>query len=638
MIGKRQYQILQRLLKEEVHVSAETLGESLQVSNRTIRRDMEQIEYKLKDRECKIEFLKGRGYRLLGGTEECYRLKQELKAFLDGAIADDSMEGRTQRIIRVLLEQGPISVEEIAYILNYSISSVQKSMGNVKTRIAQYSLVIQSKPHYGSEIVGKEIDQRSLQLDYCITRVNNGLERIPGNLTSKEVQLVEFVILQHLDHFNIVISDKDFNKLQETILIAISRNRKGESIPILEIHQDYKNENYFAIFEMMKEMEAELNLKFADTDFWYVSHFSGFMLYDYRIKDSSNLANLDNEMLRFLIDVLNEIRLITGHDFGNDFQFINAMIVHLSLLRNRIVIQDRIANPMLAQIRSRYQVEMNLASFLAKRLGDYFQLEVSEDEIGFLAMHFGASRARKKKERRMRVVVLCHYGIGTAQLLAERIKKSIQNIEIVGVYPIRSFQPQFIDGIDCIVATQKVEQFVGNMPVIVIEDILSDQSMKRIHDFIHIEAKQKELLVEMFHSAAYYHIDAGSAEEAIQALASKMMEKGLIDEKITHSIMERERISATDIGNLVAIPHTTLHGDHRSIIGVGILREPILWSREKVRLVFMLCFNLAEVENIQVFKYMYDLIENEQVVNRFIGSKNYEEFQLILNREKSAWI
>lgn len=638
MIGKRQYLILKRLLSEETYATSESLGESLQVSNRTIRRDMEQIEYELKDWEIEVQFLKGRGYRLRGAEREVYRLKQVTVAFLEGAVSDDSMEGRIQQIIQVLLEQGPISIEEIANELKYSISSIQKSMGAVKTRIAQYSLIIESKPHYGSEIVGKEIDQRSLQLDYCIKRMNNVLEMIPNNLAKKDIKIVEDIILQHLDHFNIVISDQDFNKLQETILVAISRKRKGRSIPLFDIHQEYKNENYFAIFEMMKEMESQLNLKFCDTDFWYVSHFSGFMLYDYRIKDSSNLANLDNEMLRFLIDVLNEIRLITGHDFGNDFQFINAMIVHLSLLRKRILIGDRISNPMLTKIRSSYQVEMNLASFLAKRLSDYFEVQVSEDEIGFLAMHFGASRSRKKKDRKLRVAVLCHYGIGTAQLLAERIKKSIQNIEIAGVFPIRSFQPQFVEGIDCIVATQKLKQAIGNLPVIVIEDILSDQSMKRIYDFIHIETKQKEILVEMFHPEAYYHIDAKTSEEAIQALASKMMEKGLIDQKIVQSILERERISTTDIGNLVAIPHTTLHGDHRSIIGVGILRESILWNREKVRLVFMLCFNLAEVENIQVFKYMYDLIENERVVHRFIESKDYEEFQLILNQEKSAWI
>ena len=638
MIGKRQYQILQRMLKAEDYLSSETLAEAMQVSNRTIRRDMEQIEYKLKDRDAEIDFSKARGYRLQGAKEEIYRLSQETAAFLEGAFTGDSSEGRIQQIIQVLLEEGPISVEDMAEELKYSVSSVQKTMGAVKKRIGQYSLTIRSKPHYGSEIVGKEIDQRYLQLDYCIKRLNNVLERIPSNVDMQDAGVIETVMLRHLDHLNIVISDQDFNKLQETILIAVARNRKNKEIPILDIHQESKNENYFAIYEMMKAMEQELGLAFADTDFWYVSHFSGFMLYDYRIKDSSNLANLDNEMLRFLLDVLNEIRLITGHDFGNDFQFINAMMVHLSLLRKRIWINDRIANPMLAQIRSRYQVEMNLASFLAKRLEDYFQIQVSEDEIGFLAMHFGASRARKKKERKMRVAVLCHFGIGTAQLLAERIRKSIQNIEIAGVYPIRGFQPQFAEDIDCIVATQKLDQSMGSLPVIVIEDILSDQSMKRIHDFIHIESKQKELLVEMFHPDAYYHLEAKTSKEAIEELAAKMTAKGLIDGKITHSILEREQISATDIGNLVAIPHTTLHGDHRSIIGVGILREPIMWSREKVRLIFMLCFNLAEVENIQVFKYMYDLIENDRVVNRFIESKNYEEFQLILNQEKSAWI
>ncbi|WKK94956.1 PTS sugar transporter subunit IIA [Clostridioides difficile] len=71
------------------------------------------------------------------------------------------------------------------------------------------------------------------------------------------------------------------------------------------------------------------------------------------------------------------------------------------------------------------------------------------------------------------------------------------------------------------------------------------------------------------------------------SLSNKLKERDFIEESSIKSIIDRENISSTEIGNLVAIPHTIVKGDKKSIIGVGILENPIIWDKQEVQLVFM---------------------------------------------------
>nr|WP_232795334.1 PTS sugar transporter subunit IIA [Paenibacillus sp. ICGEB2008] len=88
-----------------------------------------------------------------------------------------------------------------------------------------------------------------------------------------------------------------------------------------------------------------------------------------------------------------------------------------------------IRNPLLQQIRKDYG---SLFDSVKKAAADMTEMEVPDEEIGFLVMHFGASLERLRQlQREVRAIVVCTSGIGSSRLLATRLAKELPQIKIV---------------------------------------------------------------------------------------------------------------------------------------------------------------------------------------------------------------
>lgn len=637
MLSKKHYGIVCMLIDSDRYLTAEEIGKRLQVSPRTIKRYIEDLEKDLLAYNVEIKSAKGLGYYILGTQQELHKLHifAKSKWIIDNE--EDSTVGRVEKIIRHLIDNEFLTSMELSEILCLSISSTNKLMTNVKLCLKKYNLTLESKPHYGTRISGKEMDLRNLILDYGFDKSEGKIKNYASSqISNHEIEKIRVQVSEYLKSVDIIISDNDFNLLIRCLVISIDRSSKNKVIEIDSVIDAKTKCSIEFIQKIAESINSVYLYSFNEYEIKYVAYYSGFMPYNYTVQEMSQKISPDK--LQFVFEILQEIQLISGNDFGEDFNFVKALSIHLDLLINRAIAGGKISNPLLNTIKSKYPVEMNLASFLAKRIREKFDLELDENEIGFLAMHFGAALERKKGTHAFKVVVLCHYGIGTAQLLAEKIKRYIKNIEVVGVYPVHALESIMELPIDCIITTQEINKLSNKIPVLVVEDILSDSAIKQIDQHIAKEVNKQESLIKMLNSDAFHRIKGCSKEEIILNLGNALKENGLIDDSVIDSILERERLASTDIGNLVAIPHTTLNGENQSVIGVGILDKPILWNKNEVQIIFMICFNLSDVENIEVFKYMLDIIEDRELIKRLIKSKDMQEIRQNIGKEKWMWI
>ena len=141
------------------------------------------------------------------------------------------------------------------------------------------------------------------------------------------------------------------------------------------------------------------------------------------------------------------------------------------------------------------------------------------------------------------------------------------------------------------------------------------------------ETQKINMLGKHTKNEAKISIDPGSQW---QQYKKKLKEKGFIKESAIQKILDREKISSTEIGNLVAIPHTIVEGDTKSIIGVAILENPIIWDKQEVQLVFMVFFNPKEKHNFSIFKYLYNFIKDEGGVRGIIKICDFKKLMTLI--------
>lgn len=631
MISKKHSIIIKYLTEKSEYVTALELSQQLEVSIRTIKRYIKDLNYFLSDYGVEIVSARGVGYRIEGPVKEVKRIIEKADKLIEGIQIDDSSEGRVVKTICILINNEYMNAEDLSNELNLSIPSTNKVISNVRDILKKYGLGIISRPFYGSKISGKEIKIRDLILDYAIkSDENNSLEIRLDNISKEESELIEKVITANLKNDNIIISDKDFNTLFTRIMVSISRVRKNYPIEDEAFKDNYRLENYDLVKKIMEKISETLGITICKNEIYYVSSSCGIMVYNYNTRKEL-IKDKNDEVNRFISETLDEIDLITGINLKEDIDFTNALIIHLKIFINRFKAGIKAKNSLLNQIKSKFPMETNLATIVAKKLEEEFKVTLDEDEIGFIAMHFGAAFERRKNKSGKRVCIICHYGIGTSQLLTEKLKQRISDIDIVGTYPVRYLDVALAQDIDFIVSTVKLDKKNFKIPVLYIENVFSDEIVNELHQIFNEKEKRKKILRETFNKEAFFRIKAENREEAIKNLGMAMKTKGFINDDVISMVLEREEMSSTDIGHLVAIPHTILDGTYKSIIGVGVLDKPIIWSKEEVQLIFMVCFNRKETSNFPVFKYLYSFIEDEGNVRRVLKTFSYEKFMEILD-------
>jgi fructose-specific phosphotransferase system IIA component len=142
------------------------------------------------------------------------------------------------------------------------------------------------------------------------------------------------------------------------------------------------------------------------------------------------------------------------------------------------------------------------------------------------------------------------------------------------------------------------------IPALVIFELggawLSEKTLRKWKDSIFAKKEQtlkkiflKEQTIFDLTSNRITELDVKSKEEAVIKLAQLLVEDDIISEVVivTHSVLEREKLVSTGIGNGVAIPHCRTGLVNNAVIACGILTHPIDWDSpdsKPVDLVFLI--------------------------------------------------
>lgn len=626
MINNTYAGIINYLTGKKEYVTSLELSQQFDVSVRSIKRYIKDINYFLSKYGVEITSAKGLGYKIQGPLKEINNINENIDDFFPGLIMDDSVEKRITKVICILINREYVTVEELSLVLNLSIPSTNILMSSVKYILKKYDLIIESKPFHGSKILGAEIKIRSLIFDYGInTSENEDFSIELDNISNKEIDKVKIIIKDTLISDNIILSDRDFNVLLGKIIISLSRTRNNCLIRNSILKTDNNPQNYNLIKKIMKEVSEDYNSILEEEEILYVSSSNGMINYNYNTRKDLT-TNYQQEIEKFTENALKDIFLITGIDFTEDKKLLNSLVMHIKIYINRYRAGVITKNPLLKQIKTEFPMETNLATIIADRLKKDFNVSLDEDEIGFVALHFGVAFERRKGNNGKKICIICQYGLGTSQLLAEKLKQRISDINIVGIYPVSYLEEALKQDIDFIVSTLKLDNKNIKVPVLYVKNLFSDEIVNELGNCIKEKEQRTKLLIDTFRSEAFLRIKAKTYEEAIKNIGEGMKDKELIDDKAIEMVLEREKISSTDIGNLVAIPHTIIIGNFKSIIGVGILDKPIKWNNEQVQLVLMVCFNREESYKFKVFEYLYSFIKDQSQVKRAIKSLDFESF------------
>ncbi|MEK3837385.1 BglG family transcription antiterminator [Paenibacillus sp. FSL R7-0128] len=639
----RQTTILRLLLAADAPLNGKFLAERNNVTSRTTRSDIHSLNRILKQHGAEVEPVHGIGYQLRIQDDSLFR------EWLAGQLRDEkpvnyaNPDNRVNKIIHLMFTaNGYIRSEELADMMYVSKSTLQNDLKEVKKKLELYHITVEAKPHHGLRIRGDEMKIRFGMSELLFDRENIHSDSMYVNLFSfleHDLTVIRSSVTKHVQNYGVELSDTGLNNLIIHIAIACQRIKNDHNIIELpgEHHFMEQKQEYEAAKTIVTDIEKLLSLKFPETEITYITmHLLGTKLLSAVGTDEREITRwVDKDTYQYAMDIMKAIESKLKLGISGDPELLKSLCLHLRPALNRIRYGMSLRNPMLESIQSTYPLAFQGGVIAGMVIQQKMGRHVSENEIGYLALHIGAAMERRRESYPpKRCIIVCSSGVGSARLLFHKLRIQfgvrLDIVDTVGYYKLAHTD---LDNIDLIISTVPIALDIS-VPVINVNSLLGNSDLMRIEQAITgVSDNNMEYLQE---DLTFISCDFNSREEVLHFLCDQLQHKGLVGPDFYDLVVQREEVTPTSFGNSVAIPHPILPQTEHTFWAICTLQKPVNWGSKPVQFICLLC--IAKDGEAGDLTTMYDLlvrvVDDANLVQKLIKCQNYQQIHHIF-RTKS---
>lgn len=613
IVSNRQRRILEVLLQRREATAAE-IAEEVQISARTVHRDMQEIKTLLSDYGLSLAAKSGKGIAIEGAEPSILHFQRLLSSFETAAYS--SMERKTLIQCMLLEAHEPIKLFALAYEVHAAVPTISRDLDELAPTIEKFGLELIRRRGYGVEIAGRESDKRSL-IEWLAQQYLDESDLFGPDPEAEHAWPVTRKLLQLAgkEHFLEVerivwgleekapsrLSENAYTRLLLKLSIAIARMQSGhtlgpESRPEKE-HQ-LSRQPFLEPFLKAFPLEWPEAERASAAALLTGANMEARMNQDLLLHQNGAAAS---DTARRLIQSVGKRMHMPFHE---DRSLLEGLIRHMAPSLERIRNSETIRNPLLPQIKKDF---VKLFEVIRSAVQETMEgMEVPDEEIGYLAMHFGASIERLNLSRRVKAMMVCTSGIGSSKLLSVRIAKRFPQIEFIGHYSWYEASRVPEERYDLIIST--VDLPIDGGRYIKISPLLTTEETEKLRSYLgQMPVEKEELsesekpntsgswermkLVSAYTSAVvsvlepfaiqYLRVKQGNESAKLENVVAAMLDTLPFSEQqaavIRHLLLEREKHGSQAIGGTkLALFHTRSEHIEKPELKLFRLEEP-LW-------------------------------------------------------------
>lgn len=440
-ISSRSRRILELLLRSSEDLTAAQIAAELQVSSRTVHRELAAVEELLHAEGAGLQKKSGSGIRLQGDKEVLHRLSRLVAASEEIELSPD--ERQTFLLCLLLESTEPVKLFTLAHELKVTIPTIAHDLDELEEWIRKFDVELIRRRGYGVELTGQEEKLRELIRQIIRDRFDDtelissrddlrvhALERrlldIAGHA---EMESVEQILWSWEEHGGSHLSESAYTDLLIRVSIALRRIRSGKSVEAFasvygeqSISTHYESDALYLTNRLAQLTKQD----FTSAETAYI----GRLLRSVQADDLSVLPADDLALTEMVRSLIERVQSAADADYSKDRSLRDGLFHHLKDALQRLEEGTNIRNPLLDQIKKDYAALFSIVRKAASQV--FTDIVVPDEEIGFLVMHFGASLERLKQLRHnVRAILVCSSGIGSSKLLQIRLQKELPEIQIV---------------------------------------------------------------------------------------------------------------------------------------------------------------------------------------------------------------
>ena len=610
-----------RILKDGKYHTSLELADILNISDRTCRKYIKILSEILIKKNIEIESKPRFGYLLKDNNiSENELFHNEVKKI------PNSANDRVMYLINKLIyDGGYIKLFDVSEEIYISSKTLSQDLKKVEELLENYNLTLDRKPYYGIRLQGDEINIRNFHIDILEKRLNEN--DIEDDIKLKIVEIAENISLNFRGK-NIKISDISLQNLAISFYVTLNRINKNFLIEdIIENKDELFKVKKEEIKACINDLKNIFNLKkdMFETDIDYLT--IRFMTTE--TMTYSSIKNLDVKDIQKLIeDIFFYINVTFKIDLSNDEMLYKNLYTHLIALVIRLRFGIKTQNPLIDDIKKNIPFEYNLSQYVCSRIGEKYSKELSEDEVGYIAVILHMAKEINKRNRKKNILLICPSGRGISKFLTYTFKNSfseyLNEINSCGLSDLKYIN---LDEID-IVFSLVDDKLNINKPVYKIKYFLNSDDLEDIKKILD---DNKEYINSIFDKDLFFHFkEKINKKDLISFISNKFKKYIKLDDDLESLIIEREKLGMTEISENVAIPHPIHVIPNINKIAVCLLDKSIKWINNEVQIVLFMLINNSNGENEKIYKLLTKVVNDKKIIDKILKNPIYENYINIL--------
>lgn len=491
------------ILEENEYKPIKYFSDKLKVSDKTLKKDLHIIEKYLDKYPSILDKKTGYGIILKIDPNTKRQLLNDINSLKETQDQLSIVSRRAQITKLLLIESNTnTSIQKLSDKYYVSKASIVNDFKFIEEWLQKFDIKLE-KTIEGTKVSGNEtsirkaiasllkelLNENTQELDFsAITRLDtttfNGLQKM---FNVDWVLYIESILTELEYNFKCSISEPYYINLLTHILICLKRIEEGNQIEdsscnlkLLDEVDEFVYEN---TLKLVENIYKKYKVKISESEICYIYQFLVSTGLGKSINENTRLINNDpnNISKKLTEDMIAQISDFIDYDLTQDTVLAEALFLHIRPMLNRLKYNIQIKNPLLEEIQERFseilgQCELSIFLLVKK----YNLYSISIDEIGYIATYFQAAIERSISKKR--VMVICHSGYGTSQLLTTRLRRAFPQWIIVDVLSTHALSKTNIDDIDFIVSTVHLD--IKEKPYLIISALLRESDIANITNML----------------------------------------------------------------------------------------------------------------------------------------------------------